>query len=115
MLAGVPPVVGIYMAFFPVMIYILMGTSRHLSIGTFSVVCIMTSNAVLLYSETENQTHMPNSSIVEFELQDNYTSLSPTQVAAAVCFVVGFWQVNKYITSKLRSLESHVNFLSNAY
>lgn len=32
-LAGVQPVVGIYMAFFPVIIYALMGTSRQLSMG----------------------------------------------------------------------------------
>ena len=102
MLAGVPPVVGIYMAFFPVLIYILMGTSRHLSIGTFSVVCMMTSKAVLLYSDVENHGVMQNSSIVEGEYGDNHTSLTPTQVAAAVCFVVGFWQVIEYCCSLMQ-------------
>lgn len=32
-LAGVPPIVGIYMAFFPVLVYVIMGTSRHVSMG----------------------------------------------------------------------------------
>ncbi|XP_034238112.1 prestin-like [Thrips palmi] len=93
MLAGVPPVVGIYMAFFPVFIYTLMGTSRHLSIGTFSVVCMMTSKAVLMYSDTESLGIGSNSSAVVLDTGENHTSLTPTQVAAAVCFVVGFWQV----------------------
>jgi len=34
MLAGVPPITGLYMAFFPVLVYILMGTSKHVSMGT---------------------------------------------------------------------------------
>lgn len=33
LLGGVPPVVGIYMAFFPVLLYVLMGTSHHVSMG----------------------------------------------------------------------------------
>ena len=43
-LAGVEPVVGIYMAFFPVIIYALMGTSRQLSMGKkvpYVKLCIM--------------------------------------------------------------------------
>lgn len=33
LLGGLPPVVGIYMAFFPVLMYVLFGTSRHNSMG----------------------------------------------------------------------------------
>ena len=38
LLGGVPPVVGIYMAFFPVLLYVLMGTSHHVSMGLQSFV-----------------------------------------------------------------------------
>lgn len=33
MLASVPPICGIYMAFFPVLVYVLLGTSKHVSMG----------------------------------------------------------------------------------
>lgn len=33
LLANLPPVVGIYMAFFPVLFYVIFGTSRHNSMG----------------------------------------------------------------------------------
>lgn len=35
LLGNLQPIVGIYMAFFPVLIYCIFGTSRHASIGQF--------------------------------------------------------------------------------
>lgn len=33
LLGNLPPVAGIYMAFFPVLVYFFFGTSKHISIG----------------------------------------------------------------------------------
>lgn len=33
MLADLPPIVGLYVAFFPVLIYYFLGTSKHISMG----------------------------------------------------------------------------------
>ena len=33
LMAGLPPIVGLYVSFFTVIIYVLLGTSRHLSLG----------------------------------------------------------------------------------
>lgn len=37
LLANLPPINGIYMAFFPVLIYAFLGTSRHCSMGGYRV------------------------------------------------------------------------------
>ena len=46
MLAQVEPINGLYVSFFPVLVYSFMATSRHNSIGTSAVVSIMLHNAV---------------------------------------------------------------------
>ncbi|KAL1269841.1 hypothetical protein QQF64_032130 [Cirrhinus molitorella] len=65
LLAAVPPVFGLYSSFYPVLVYFLFGTSRHISVGTFSVLSIMVgtvaANVVLPDSGAEsNETEAEN-------------------------------------------------------
>jgi MFS superfamily sulfate permease-like transporter len=39
-LAGLPPVTGLYVSFFPVILYAFLGSSRHLSIGKINFIPI---------------------------------------------------------------------------
>ncbi|KAL0267185.1 UNVERIFIED_CONTAM: hypothetical protein PYX00_009534 [Menopon gallinae] len=82
LLGGVPPVVGIYMALFPVFVYILMGTSPHVSMGTFAVVSMMVGKCVQMYAVSE-----------ETGPVNGTEALTPVQVAATVSLSVGLWQV----------------------
>ncbi|KAL3278616.1 hypothetical protein HHI36_016156 [Cryptolaemus montrouzieri] len=99
MLGNVPPVIGIYMAFFPVLIYFFLGTSRHNSMGTFAVVCLMTGRAVLQHSDPS---HFRNLDIGNITVTDTVAqnpsaySYTPIQVATAVTFTVGIFQVILY-------------------
>lgn len=82
MLAGVTPNTGLYMAFFPAMVYVVFGTSRHVSIGTLSIVSLMTFQIVGKYS-------------VPADSDDK-----KIQIATATAFACGIQQVRKFMILK---------------
>ncbi|XP_018323507.1 prestin isoform X2 [Agrilus planipennis] len=95
MLGNLPPIVGIYMAFFPVLIYFFFGTSRHASIGTFAIVCLMTGKIVTKHSNAE---FLSNGTLV---LQNGTDPNGPIytnmEVATAVTFTVALIQIVMYV------------------
>ncbi|CAK9795466.1 Slc26a5 [Anthophora plagiata] len=96
LLGNVPPVVGIYMAFFPVLVYFFFGTSKHVSMGTFAVVCLMTGKTVGTYSISHNEIANPNGTSILSNHPVEYL-YTPIQVATAVTLMVGIFQIIMYI------------------
>ncbi|KAM8914383.1 solute carrier family 26 member 6, like 1 isoform 2-T2 [Spinachia spinachia] len=92
LLASVPPVFGLYSSLYPPLIYLFFGTSRHISIGTFTVLSIMVGgvterlapDAHFLIGNGTNNTGQ-----VDVTARDLYR----VQVAAATTVLGGLIQV----------------------
>ncbi|KAM6169247.1 solute carrier family 26 member 6 [Rhynchocyon petersi] len=81
LLAGLPPVFGLYSSFYPVFVYFLFGTSRHISIGTFAVMSVMVG------SVTESLVPDGTNFTINGEYYDR------VQVASTLSVLVGLFQV----------------------
>ncbi|KAG5684089.1 hypothetical protein PVAND_013338 [Polypedilum vanderplanki] len=91
MLAGVDPIVGLYMAFFPTLIHCIFGTSKHISMGTFAVISIATSKLTTKFSDSNYEMrNLTNNSTVDSLPHYHY---STAQISSALTLVCGFYQL----------------------
>lgn len=100
MLGGVPPIVGIYMAFFPVLMYSIFGTSKHLSTGTFAIICLMTGKVVLersTHDVLQNGTVVIHPHLSENDIKHPDVVLTNVEVAITVTFFVAVIQLVMYV------------------
>ncbi|XP_049922093.1 solute carrier family 26 member 6 isoform X2 [Epinephelus moara] len=92
LLASVPPVFGLYSSFYPVLIYFIFGTSKHISVGTYAVMSVMIGGVIERLAPDSNfmiWDNATNSSIVDVINRD----AERVRVAAAVTFMSGLFQI----------------------
>ncbi|XP_071358001.1 chloride anion exchanger-like [Trachinotus anak] len=87
LLASLPPSYGLYTAFFPMLTYFFLGTSRHISVGSFPVLSLMVGAVVTRLVPEDG----PPANITGFEglTQDQQRVL----VASSVTFLMGIFQL----------------------
>ncbi|KAM9327707.1 LOW QUALITY PROTEIN: chloride anion exchanger-like [Pholidichthys leucotaenia] len=86
LLASLPAWYGLFSAFFPVVCYFFLGTSRHISVGPFPVLCLMIGSVVTRLVPDEG----PAANITGFE--GLTTDQQRVLVASSVSFLVGIMQ-----------------------
>ncbi|XP_051482117.1 chloride anion exchanger [Apus apus] len=86
LLVNVPPGYGLYAAFFPVLVYFIFGTSRHISVGPFPVLSLMVGGVVvrLVPDDSAGNGTATNISAINEER---------VMVAASVTFLSGVFQL----------------------
>ncbi|XP_052757673.1 prestin isoform X2 [Galleria mellonella] len=96
LLAEVPPIVGLYMAFFPVLVYVIFGTSPHVSMGTFAVACLMAGKVVTQHATIHMDLTNSTNSVLSTSTLDG-VGYTPLQVLSIVCLAVGIFQILMWV------------------
>ncbi|XP_024148738.1 solute carrier family 26 member 6 [Oryzias melastigma] len=92
LLASVPPIFGLYSSFYPVLIYFIFGTSKHISLGTYAVMSVMIGGVTeRLAPDSDFMTwdNVTNASLIDTVARD----AERVRVAAAVTFMSGIFQI----------------------
>lgn len=115
LLAGLDPIYGLYTSFFSNIIYFFMGTSRHVSVGIFSLMSLMigqvvdrevylagfdlneasTKNALGLNGTGDANTTLVNLKIMALNLECGKECYA-ISIATALTFLAGVYQVRKF-------------------
>ncbi|NXK02751.1 S26A3 protein, partial [Herpetotheres cachinnans] len=86
LLVNVPPGYGLYAAFFPVLVYFVFGTSRHISVGPFPVLSLMVGGAVIRLVPDDSAGNGTSTNISAINEER-------VMVAASVTFLSGVFQL----------------------
>lgn len=122
LLASQDPIYGLYTAFFSSIIYTLLGTSRHISVGIFGVLCLLVGQVVdrelaLAGYLTESRSIRGNDSSILLAGNDSDgvecdRSCYAITVGATVTFTAGVYQVSAHRQSyALLQQESNVSVI----
>ncbi|XP_078399370.1 solute carrier family 26 member 6 [Cetorhinus maximus] len=94
LLAAVPPVFGLYTSFYPVLIYFIFGTSRHVSVGSFAVLSVMLGTITERIAPDDNfmiisQNDTNGTVVIDIVARD----LMRVKAATMVTFICGIFQI----------------------
>ncbi|MBN3317383.1 S26A6 protein, partial [Atractosteus spatula] len=92
LLAAVPPVFGLYSSFYPILVYFVFGTSRHISVGTFAVMSVMIGSVTERLAPDDHFRvfdNMTSGMVIDVAARD----AERVRVAAAVTILSGVFQV----------------------
>lgn len=111
MLASVKIVNGLYTSFWPIVLYLIFGTSPHVSIGTSAVICILTAGIVdresIVFKKSwmngtiyQNDSDFNWESIPQFMDYKEETAMVTALIAGLVLLIMGFLKLG-FITAYL--------------
>lgn len=91
LLASLRPVYGLYTSLFPVLVYFIFGTSRHISIGTFAVISIMVGSVTERLAPDSDfpLDSSNNTGSVDIDARDAYR----VTIACSLTLLVGIFQI----------------------
>lgn len=97
MLTTLPPIYGLYASLIPVLVYFLMGSSKHLSIGTFAIISLMVGEVVqknmnVNFPSRSNGTTDSQYDQLLVESRIEY-AVTVSFLVGAIQFVLGFFRV----------------------
>lgn len=97
-LASVSAENGLYVSFFPVLIYFLLGTSKHISIGTFAVVSLMLSSSVygtnaIQKRDVSTNLTIENTSLIHTSVSMEHWPPTHLEIVTTLAMAVGLWQI----------------------
>uniref|UniRef100_A0A8B9SC08 Solute carrier family 26 member 6 n=1 Tax=Apteryx owenii TaxID=8824 RepID=A0A8B9SC08_APTOW len=92
LLAGLPPVTGLYSSFYPVFLYFFFGTSRHNSVGPFAVISVMIGSVTDSLVPSEDFLESVNSTNVTM-VNEARRDAARVELVATLTILVGVFQV----------------------